>query len=219
MPSDLAHTLRSQIHGGQLGPGDRLPNERDLAASLGVGRITVREAIRILVDDGYVVSKRGNSGGTFVSDLIQPHRAWIERIRHDPQWIIDLFEYRKAIETRAAELAARRRIATHVTEMRRAVKEGSAPTSRSAFRQADHRFHVAVAAASGSERLANAIAQARGELFVPTDRLVFHDHYSQTTDEHTDILYAINDRDPEAARAAAEAHLQASLQDFLDMIV
>jgi GntR family transcriptional regulator, transcriptional repressor for pyruvate dehydrogenase complex len=219
MPSDLADTLRSRIHGGQLGPGDRLPNERDLAASLGVGRITVREAIRVLVDDGYLVSKRGNSGGTFVSDLAQPHRAWLERIRRDPHWIVDLIEYRKAVEMRAAELAASRRSAAQLTEMRRAIKEGSTPSSRSAFRQADHRFHLAVADASGSERLAQAIVRARGELFVPTDQLVFHDHYTQTKDEHTEILTAIKDRDPAAARAAAEAHLEASLRDFLDMCV
>jgi GntR family transcriptional repressor for pyruvate dehydrogenase complex len=219
MPSDLADTLRSRIHAGQLGPGDRLPNERDLAASLGVGRITVREAIRILVDDGYVVSKRGNSGGTFVSDLVHPRRAWVERVRSDPNWIVDLIEFRKAVEMRAAELAAGSRTAGHLAEMRRAITQGSAPSSRSAFRQADHRFHVAVATASGSERLLNAMVQARGEMFVPTDQLVFHDHYAQTEDEHVKILTAIEDRNPEAARAAVDAHLQASLTDFLNMIV
>jgi DNA-binding FadR family transcriptional regulator len=219
MPADLAETLRSRIRSGQLGPGDRLPNERDLAASLGVGRITVREAIRILVDDGYLVSKRGNSGGTYVSDLALPHRAWIERVRADPQWAVDLIEYRKAIEMRAAELAAQRRTSAQLTEMRLAIKEGSEPSSRSAFRQADHRFHLAMAEASGSQRLVTAIVQARGELFVSTDQLVFHDHYTQTRDEHTAILLAIKARDTDAAREAAEKHLQGSLQDFLHMVI
>jgi len=219
MSGDLAQILRSQIHGGLLGPGDRLPNERDLAASLGVGRITVREAIRILVEDGYVVSKRGNSGGTYVSDLERAHRTWIERVRKNPQWVVDLIEYRKAIEMRAAELAAERHSAAQLTEMRRAVEEGSQPSSRSAFRQADHRFHVAIAEASGSRRLTAAIAEARGELFVPTDQLVFQDHYLQTRNEHTEILSAIKVGDANAARQAAEQHLQGSLQDFLDMVI
>ncbi len=219
MSADLAQTLRSRIHGGQLGPGDRLPNERDLAASLGVGRITVREAIRILVNDGYLVSKRGNSGGTFVSDLARPHLAWIERVRSDPQWVVDLIEYRKALEMRAAELASQRRTSAQLIEMRVAIEEGSQPLSRGAFRQADHRFHVAVAEASGSQRLTSAIIQARGELFVPVDQLVFQDHFLQTREEHSNILAAVSAGDAEAARKAAEKHLQASLRDFLSMTI
>jgi DNA-binding FadR family transcriptional regulator len=219
MPAALAGTLRSQIHSGQLGPGDRLPNERDLAALLGVGRITVREAIRILVTDGYLVSKRGNSGGTFVTDLAQPHQAWRRRIEQDPHWIVDLFEFRKAVEMRAAELAALRRSAGHLEEMRQAIEEGAAPASRSAFRLADHRFHVAVAQASGSERLATAIVEARGELFVPTDQFAFTDHFAQTHDEHTRILAAIQSGDGAAARQAVEEHLDGSLKDFREMVL
>lgn len=219
MPEDLAETLRSQIRGGLLGPGDRLPNERDLAASLGIGRITVRRAIQQLVSEGFLFSKRGNSGGTFVSDLEAPRQAWVERVRRAPEWVVDLIEYRKAVEMRAAELAARRRSAGQVAQMRAAIEEGSAPTSRRSFRQADHHFHVAVAEASSSPRLVDAIVQARGELFLPTDQLVFEDRFAQTADEHSAILAAIDAGDPEAARAAAETHLQASLQDFLDLIV
>jgi DNA-binding FadR family transcriptional regulator len=219
MPAALAETLRSQIHSGQLSPGDRLPNERDLAILLGVGRITVREAIRVLVAEGYLVSKRGNSGGTFVTDLAQPHQAWLQRIEQDPRWIIDLFEYRKAVEMRAAELAAAHRSAGQLEEMRQAIDEGAVPASRSAFRLADHRFHVAVAQSSGSERLVTAIVEARGELFVPTDQLAFTDHFAQTRDEHTQILAAIQAGDGAAARHAAERHLDGSLRDFLEMVL
>jgi DNA-binding FadR family transcriptional regulator len=219
MPNDLAEQLRSQINGGRLGPGDRLPNERDLATMLGVGRITVREAIRILVDEGYLISKRGNSGGTFVSDLAKPQRLWLERIRQDPTWFIDLIEYRKAVEMRAAELAAKRRSREHLAEMKAAIKQGTEPESRHAFRQADHLFHVTMAQASGSERLLEAIERARGELFVPVDRMSFDDHYEQNRAEHGLILDAIRKRDAAAARDAVEQHLQASLQDFMDMVV
>lgn len=218
MPADLAETLRTQIHIGQLGPGDRLPNERELATSLGVGRITVREAIRILSGEGYVVSKRGNSGGTYVSDLAQPQRVWLERIKGDPDWITDLIQYRTAVEMRAAELASKRRTATQLSKMQAAIRHGATPSTRSAFRQADHRFHRALGEASGSRRLLNAIMRARGELFVPVDQLTYHDHYTQTRDEHNEIYAAIRDREPEQARKAVQQHLQASLQDFLDMI-
>lgn len=219
MPTDLADQLRTQIHGGQLGPGDRLPNERDLATLLGVGRITVREAIRMLVEEGYLVSKRGNSGGTFVSDLAKPQRLWLERIRQDPTWFTDLIEYRKAVEMRAAELAAKRRSREHLAEMKAAISQGADPESRHAFRQADHRFHVCMAQASGSERLVDATIRARGELFLPVDRMSFEDHYEQTRAEHGLILDAIRRRDAPGARDAVERHLQASLQDFMEMVV
>jgi DNA-binding FadR family transcriptional regulator len=218
-PADLAEHLRAQIHSGVLGPGDRLPNERDLAAALGVGRITVREAIRALAEDGYVVSKRGNSGGTFVSDLTAAQQAWTDKVRRDPDWAVDLIEYRKAIEIRAAELAAVRASEDDVAEMAAAIEQGSTPASRTAFRAADHRFHLAMANASGSARLTEAIARARGEMFVPTDSFPFDDHYAQTHEEHGRILEAIRAGDPSAARQAVESHLEGSLRDFMNMVV
>lgn len=218
-PADLAEQLRAQIHSGVLGPGDRLPNERELAAALGVARITVREAIRTLVEDGYVVSKRGNSGGTYVSDLTAAQQAWTDKVRRDPGWVVDLIDFRKAVEIRAAELAAVRGSEEDLAEMAAAIEQGSTPASRTAFRAADHRFHLAMAHASGSARLAEAIARARGEMFVPTDSLTFDDHYAQTREEHGRILAAIRGGDPAAARLAVESHLEGSLQDFMNMVV
>jgi DNA-binding FadR family transcriptional regulator len=218
-PADLAEHLRAQIHSGVLGPGDRLPNERDLAAALGVGRITVREAIRMLVEDGYVVSKRGNSGGTYISDLTAAQQAWTDKVRRDPEWAVDLIEYRKAVEIRAAELAAQRRSEADLAEMAAAIEQGTTPATRTAFRAADHRFHLAMAHASGSARLADAIARARGELFVPVDLLTFDDHYAQTREEHGRILEAIRTGNPAGARLAVESHLSGSLRDFMTMVV
>lgn len=219
LPADIARRMRTRINAGELSPGDRLDNERDLAASFGVARTTIREAIRILVENGYLVSKRGNGGGTFVSDLGEPQHAWLRQIREDPEWITDLIEYRKAIEVRAAALAAARRSADDLDAMRAAIEASTNPGSRGEFRQADHRFHVAVARASGSERLLQAVIRARGELFVPTDQLAFHDHFARTHDEHDRIRAAIEDGDATAASTATEEHLQSSLQDFLDAVL
>ena len=218
-PAALAEQLRAQIHSGVLGPGDRLPNERDLAAALGVARITVREAIRTLVEDGYVVSKRGNSGGTYVSDLTAAQQAWTDKVRRDPGWVVDLIDFRKAVEIRAAELAAVRGSEEDLAEMAAAIEQGTTPASRTAFRAADHRFHVAMAQASGSARLTEAIVRARGELFVPVDLLPFDDHYAQTRQEHGRVLDAIRAGDPTAARQAVESHLESSLRDFMNMVV
>ena len=217
-PDDIAELLRTQINGGELGPGDRLPNERELAAHLGVARPTLREALRLLIGEGYLTAKRGNSGGTFVTDLSQPRTVWLERVRRDPGWAVDLMDFRKAVETRVAALAATRRSDEQVEEMRRTVDEVANPTSRGAFRQADHRFHVLLAEASRSARLLTAVVHARGELFIPVDAVHYQDRFPLTHDEHGAILRAVEERDPGAAAAAMEKHLDSSLRDLLDLV-
>ena len=126
-------------------------------------------------------------------------------------------EYRTAVEMHAAELAARRRGKDHLKTMKQAIEEGAAADSRVAFRRADHRFHIALAEASGNERLRAAIARARGELFVSVDRMAYEDQFALTHDEHSDIYAAIEARDEEAARRAIEKHLKTSL-DFVTLV-
>ena len=73
---DAVARLVQTIRLGVVAPGESLPPERELAASFGVSRDTVREAIRELADTGYLVPKRGRYGGTFIADpLPQPSDA------------------------------------------------------------------------------------------------------------------------------------------------
>lgn len=218
IPDDVAHRLRSHINAGILGPGDRLPNERDLAVQMNVSRLALRLAIRALVDEGYLSSKRGNAGGTYVTGLERPQLSWLRRVQADPSWASDLMEYRKAIETHTARLAAERGSADWIQEMQQSIDNASEPHSRGSFRRADHRFHMAIAQASGSHRLRAAVEQVRGELFIPVDSLAFHDHYQQSAREHAAICDAIGARNPEAAGEAMEVHLDAVLRDLLDLI-
>lgn len=59
----VAEHIRGMIHRGELGPGDRLPPERELAEELGVARASLRAAIKSLEERGYVVVRRGSRGG------------------------------------------------------------------------------------------------------------------------------------------------------------
>ena len=219
VPDDVADRLRGQINTGLLGPSDRLPNERDLATQMGVSRLALRLAIRSLVAEGYLISKRGNAGGTYVSSLDQPSLAWLRRVRADPDWVADLMEYRKSIETHAARLAAIRHSADDIDDMRQSIDDASHPESRGLFRQADHRFHLAVAHASGSARLCTAVEQIRGELFLPVDTLTFQDQFEQNAKEHAEIADAIAAHDPDAAAAMMAAHLDAVLRDLFELVV
>src|SRR5882762_4889660 len=70
---DTVERLLQTIRLGVLAPGESLPPERELAARLGVSRDTVREAIKSLSDAGYLVSRRGRYGGTFLADELPRH--------------------------------------------------------------------------------------------------------------------------------------------------
>src|SRR5260370_3532143 len=103
---DVADRVRRLIHDGALSAGDKLPGERDLAADLGVARVSVREAIRLLTESGYLTVRRGAGGGTFVARLASPYEAWLEQMRERAGQMDAILDVRIAVEGHAAFLAA-----------------------------------------------------------------------------------------------------------------
>ncbi|HXZ64277.1 MAG TPA: GntR family transcriptional regulator [Streptosporangiaceae bacterium] len=95
---------------GLVGHGERFPAERELAAQLGVSRLTLREAIHELHEAGYVCSRRGRFGGTFVTyDRPAPNSAELARLaRQDGDKLTDALTFRLAVESGAAEALALR---------------------------------------------------------------------------------------------------------------
>ena len=109
--------LKLRIQGRVHGHGERLPAERDLAPTLGVARSTLRQALAVLEEEGYVTRRLGVKGGWFVTDLAQPVAEWTGAMRTDLHKVRDIIDYRIAVETRAAELAAARRTADQLAHM------------------------------------------------------------------------------------------------------
>ena len=99
-----AARLREQIAAGEWPVGSRLPGETTLAASLGVGRSTVREALRALAGQGLVRPRQG--AGVFVT-ATEPAADLGTRLRRAA--VADVYEVRMMVETQAARLAAARR--------------------------------------------------------------------------------------------------------------
>jgi len=93
---------------GLVAPGDRFPPERELAALLGVSRLTLREAIRALQQSGYVEPRRGRFGGTFVTyEQPPPDPGEARRIAlEDGSKLTDALTFRLVVETGAAEVLA-----------------------------------------------------------------------------------------------------------------
>jgi GntR family transcriptional regulator, transcriptional repressor for pyruvate dehydrogenase complex len=217
--SELADLLRNRIQGGELAPGDRFPAERELAAELGVARPTLRQALKILQDEGYVRSQRGAAGGTFVAELDAPLGQRFEQLRANTAEFDDILQLRHAIETRAAWLAAERRETEDLRALDESVTCLLAADSRALFRQADSLFHSAVARASRSPRLEAAIRRARGELFLPIDALYFPEQMAVSSRDHLAILDAIRRRDPEAAAREMAAHIDNARRELYDIIL
>lgn len=210
----IADGIRARIHRGELGPGDRLPAERDLAEQLGVGRLRLREALASLESEGYVVARRGATGGRFVTELQAPYGNWVDQMRRDLSELNDIVDFRIAVECEVARLAALRSTKSDVTAMRAAIRALDRATTPRAYRTADLAFHGALAAAARSPRLAAAVGQARGDLFSPVDELWFDGRSDDSARDHRAIADACEARDPEAAAAVMARHINQTRSDI-----
>jgi DNA-binding FadR family transcriptional regulator len=206
---DVASMIRASIQSGELPVGAALPSQRNLAMQLGIGRQSVREGIALLEAEGYLITRRGAHGGSFVIAPSTPMSVWRELLRANLPDLLDIIDFRIAIERRMCELAAERSaiddLPTH------------AP-SYNAFREADGRFHAAVARAAGSSKLETASRQARAELFLPTDNLPYEQHFETTRIQHLGILEAIEQRDAIAAGAAAVLHIEETRRHLRSLV-
>lgn len=211
---ELAALFRSRIQSGELAAGDRLPAQRLLARDLGVARPTLQHALRTLESEGYVETRRGAAGGTFVLPLDQPADAWFETVRRDWAELEDLLRFRAAVEAEAAALAAVRRTPRHLQTLRTAQALTLESATSGDFRRADSLFHTTLGQAAGSPRLERAAREARGELFSPIDRALRPRLVAVTYRDHLAILEAVEAADPAAASAAVRAHIDTTRREL-----
>jgi DNA-binding FadR family transcriptional regulator len=217
---ETVERLLTVIKLGVVPPGDRFPAERELAALLGVSRITLREAIRALQQAGYVQSRRGRFGGTFVTYIRPaPDPGEARRIAlADSVQISDALAFRMALETGAAQVLA----AADGDRGRGVLLERLAAVNKATpedYRRLDTLFHLAIAELTGSTLLAAACADARMRLNDLLNAIpVLKHNIVHTAQQHTAIVDAILAGDPERARAAVAEHLDgtgALLRGFL----
>jgi DNA-binding FadR family transcriptional regulator len=201
-----------------MAPGDRLASERELAASLGVGRITLRAALAQLQAEGYLDVRRGARGGNFVTTLDRPFRRWLNGMRRQPQLLHDLFDLRIAVDRQLIALAARRATAADVQRLERAVADMAAAADRDAHGRAERAFHHALTIAARSDRLVQVSDDVRGELFTSMRRWVDAESRSAAMDNHRAMLRAITRGDAAAAAAAIERELEESRDRLVAML-
>lgn len=209
----VVERIRRAVALGVLLPGDRLPAERALAEELGVSRVTVREALRVLQGEGLLVTRRG-SGGTTVSPTLT---SWEAKGEWDRK-IAEVFELRLAVETMAARLAAERvtpRDIEHLEECQRALASSN---DVHAFRRADSEFHMTVARISGNDMLCNVVEDVRAAVSSRLDQYDFKVIHESSIRGHAGVIDAIAKGKPKAAAAAMEAHIQEARAEVMAVL-
>ncbi len=222
---ETVERLLTLIKLGVVGPGERFPAERELAAQLGISRLTLREAIAELQQAGYVQSRRGRSGGTFVTGTPPvPDRRELRRLaREDGDKLTDALTFRVAVETGAAEALANlvaqsaARPETSAVLLAR-LGEVNVACPRD-YRRLDTLFHLSIAELTGSSLLTAACGDARMRLNDLLNAIpVLRRNIDHTAGQHTAIAEAILAGDAERARRATAEHLEgtaALLRGFL----
>ncbi|TDT34323.1 FadR/GntR family transcriptional regulator [Naumannella halotolerans] len=209
--SEVAQSLLKLFTTGSIPPGTRLPPERQLAASLNVGRSAVREALAALELLGIVDVRPGS--GTYLrgsaSELLPQSLRWGLLIGGESTQ--ELLELRAGLETYAARLAAERadedgqaELAELVARMDRQVAEDLA-----AFSATDQEFHQRLAVAARNSVLLDLLHVTRSLLRVYADRAVQdRPGAERAVAEHRAILDAVARRDPDQAARAMTAHMR-----------
>jgi len=206
LAEQAADALLERIRAGEWTLGQKLPGETTLAPQLGVGRSTIREAIRQLAGRGILATRQG--AGVFVTAVDTPD-DWDQVLRRTD--IISVIEARIAIEVEASALAAERRTPTELNAMKRAAEHRD--THRTHIEEhvdADMTFHRSIITAAHNPLLTELF-----DGFTPRTRQAMIDllrirgEYGSDADQrvHVQILEAIADRDADTASTLTRDHL------------
>ena len=215
LSDDIVGQITDLISRGALRPGDRLPSERELCKQFGVGRTSLREALRSLIVMGILDVRLGE--GTFVSDnqdkYLEKTLQW--GLLLDPKVVEDLIETRLMLESQNAFLAAQRATAEDLEEIEQATR-GMGESLRSAknYLKFDLKFHLAIARATRNKILYQLLSMTRGYLQEWIKKALSRRQAELSLREHEHILEALRSSDPEQARSAMTAHIVSSSADL-----
>lgn len=213
---EVCAQIEALVLEGVLRVGDKLPGERDLAQQLNISRPIVREALKALEQRALLSTRHG--GGTYVADVIGDvfSKTMLELIADHPKATDDYLEYRREVEGIAAGMAAAR-----ATEDDKALLTAIIGRMEAAHTKADVgeeaaldvEFHQAVSEAAHNVILMHTLRSCyrlltNGSFFSRSLVYGYPGARDKLLDQHLAIYRAIMDADPDAARRAAQAHME-----------
>jgi GntR family transcriptional regulator, transcriptional repressor for pyruvate dehydrogenase complex len=211
---DIVKQLSSLISSGKLQPGEKLPPERELAKSLNVSRVSLREALNTLQGMGLIEIQQGNR--TFVRPMTTRSISdpFVLFCKQSPKNILQVFEVRKCLEIETVALAAERANPKQVQEMEGVIKRMEEDLKKGRLgAKSDLDFHSAIVNATQNlafkhlmttlyDLLQEELRIAWGGIFNSLDsRKVL-------LQQHSNILLAIKGRDPDKGRKVSREHLE-----------
>lgn len=217
----IAERIAGDIRRRKLRPGAKLPTEQQLAASLGVSRTVVREAVAALASQGLVETRQGV--GAFVApEDARRHFRLVEGALPSLEAVLQVMELRAAVEVLAAGLAAargtsaaRRRVSRALGRIDRAIRRGESAIEE------DFQFHRAIAEATGNPQFVGFL-EFLGHYIIPRQSVrvamdgprAERDYLETIQSEHRAICDAILAGDVEKARQAMRMHLEHSQERY-----
>jgi GntR family transcriptional regulator, transcriptional repressor for pyruvate dehydrogenase complex len=209
VPQQIVSRLLDLIQQRHLGPGDRLPAERDLAASMGVSRSSLREALRALTVLGVTEMRHGT--GTYISslepELLVRHLSFVLSLSEHAS--DQLFEARKVVEPAIAALAAARVDEGELGYLDECLKRAEQSIDDpDAFLVADVELHDAIRVSAGNAILGRFMESIHTLGLASRQRTGARPAVrKQTVEDHREIVAALHAHDGEAAAAAMHRHL------------
>lgn len=201
--------LKEQVLSQALLPGQQLPSEENLAAQLGVGRGTVREALRVLVYLGFIERRNKVTYVTSIAAQKNLPGDFIEKI-HLHGDVMKVIEVRRIVEPAAAALAAQRADPDEVAEIGKCLVAMERHFDRvEEFIDHDNEFHEAVFRASGNHILLE-LMRSIHKLMKENQALVLrrsHTIQPRSLEFHRQLYAAIRDGQEEEAHDIMERHI------------
>jgi GntR family transcriptional repressor for pyruvate dehydrogenase complex len=209
LTADICREMVSHLIRGDWSEGERIPTERELCQQLGVGRASLREALKALEIMGMIEVRPGD--GTFVcqrSEFLSRPLLWAiaGSVSTEAQ---ELIEARRLIEVELAGFAAERATAEDLKEIGNHMdRMETSLNDVVAFQESDVNFHLALAQAAHNQILQNALQLIRNLMQQWIRETLTHPGVNEEAlDQHKQIFLAVAKRNPQRAKAAIRQHL------------
>jgi GntR family transcriptional regulator, transcriptional repressor for pyruvate dehydrogenase complex len=224
----VANQIQRAVHLGMLVPGDRLPPERVLAQQLGVARMTVREAISMLVHEGRITVRRGAHGGMWIREQDVTKRELLQLAADTDRAIGSVYEFRELVEGAAARFAAERAKLGDVRTLRNLsaamkkilaehLKDPSIQSNVPRFLALDSQFHSEIARISGNHFIIAAVERGLAGRYAPFGA-VLRSLTPRANDGHQELVEVIAAGDGGRAEKLMRSHVSTARDNLMSML-
>ncbi len=211
--SEVMDQLKEQILSGAWQPGSKIPGEMELTRSLGVSRLSVREAIQRLVGMGILTARRGE--GTFVTEMLPKEyfNVLLPMLMLEEVNLLDMLEFRSILEIQSVRLAALRATPEDIEGLISIYQRmEQTQTDQERFAVEDLNFHTAIALSTHNQIIIKVNSIIHDMLKTAMLKIVHTFGTQGGLYYHSKILQAISEHDSQKASAYMQEHLDETLK-------